>query len=517
MYSIDNDLFLRDCFSRLIEQRWAESEQQVLIIGFPQGADVNVLLKTCGQMAVLATFLVMTGCAATSTFTAYPHKIHPLITSMANRTPMDLSQCLASECKSKDLILYNMERGRYAQVIGNSDVSMADFKTSIEKIRENDEKALISASDIGANVAAAMVNDNAIPYEGEGYERVLLHHYQALNYLKKKDLEGAGVEVRRANAEQNDSLKRFENELEKSREEASEKRVSSNSTSRIETQYAQMDEVAGRVKNSFQNAYTFYMSGFVYELLQQPNDAYIDYKKALEIYPENRYLQKDVLRLAAKLEMGDDLVELKKRFSPGLPTKYIDEKGAGSGELLVLFEDGFVPQKQEIKISLPVNNGNLVTIAFPIYKDKWSAQVPLLILNNREVIGNTEPICDIRALAVKALKEKVPVIATRQIIRAIAKGVTAAQAKKNMGEFGQFAANIWNLVSENADLRSWLTLPANAQIMRTTLPVGSYKLTLQHPMAGAPTYSDVTISADGKTVLLVTRAGRQLYNSVTQF
>ena len=477
---------------------------------------MNVLLKTCRQAASLAVFLLAAGCASTSTFTAYPHKIQPLITSMSNRTLIDVSQCLLNECKSNDLILYNMERGRYAQVVGSSDVSMADFRTSIEKIRENDEKALISASAIGANVASTLVNDNAIPYEGEGYERVLLHHYQALNYLKKKDLEGAGVEVRRANAEQNESLKRFEKELEKSRDTAAEKNVNTNSVSRIDTQYAQMDEVAGRVKNSFQNAYTFYVSGFIYELLQQPNDAYIDYKKALEIYPDNRYLQKDVLRLAEKLEMREELDELKQRFTVE-NRRFIDESGAGSGELLVLFEDGFVPQKHEIKIPIPVGRGGLITIAFPIYQEKWSDQTPLRILNSNELIGSTEPICDVRALAVKALKEKAPVIATRQIIRAVAKGVTAAEAKKRMGELGQFASNIWNIISENADLRSWLTLPSNAQVLRTTLPAGSYRLALQHPMAAGVTYADVAINADGKTVLQVVRAGGQIYNTVTAF
>ncbi|MFA7402801.1 MAG: hypothetical protein WC007_02315 [Pelobacteraceae bacterium] len=477
---------------------------------------MSVIVKTFRRAAVLAAFLIMTGCAATSTFTAYPHKIQPLITSLTNRTPIDLSQCLSAECKSKDLILYNMERGRYAQIIGYSDVSMADFKASMEKIRENDEKALISASDVGANVAATLVNDNAIPYEGEGYERVLLHHYQALNYLKKKDIEGAGVEVRRANAEQNESLKRYEKELEKSREEASEKRINANSVSSIDRRYAQMDEVAGRVKNSFQNAYTFYLSGYIYELLEQPNDAYIDYKKALEIYPENRYLQKDVLRLAAKLDMREDLDELKQRFPVGRK-RFIDESSTDSGELLVLFEDGFVPQKHEIKIPIPINRSGLVTIAFPIYQEKWSDQVPLQILNNNELLGSTEPICDIRALAVKALTEKVPVIATRQIIRAVAKGVTSAEAKKKMGDLGQFAANIWNLVSENADLRSWLTLPANAQILRTKLPAGRYLLALQHPMAGGPAYADIEIAAYGKTVLQVIRTGGQIYSSATQF
>lgn len=477
---------------------------------------MNVLLGTCRQVAILAALLIMTGCAATSTFTAYPHKVQPLITSMSNRTPIDLSQCLLSECKSKDSILYSMERGRYAQVVGSSDISMSDFKASMDKIGENDEKALISASAIGANVASSLTNDNAIPYEGEGYERVLLHHYQAINYLKKKDLEGAGVEVRRANAEQNESLKRFEEELEKSREKASEKRVSSGSASQIDTRYAQMDEVAGKVKNSFQNAYTFYLSGFIYELLQQPNDAYIDYKKALEIYPENSYLQRDVLRLAEKLQMSDDLAELKTRFSIS-PKTFIDENGAGSGELLVLFEDGFVPQKHEIKIPIPISKSGIVSIAFPIYQVKWSAQIPLSILGNNELLGSTEPICDVRALAVKALKEKAPIIATRQIIRAVAKGVTGAAARKQMGELGQFASNIWNLVSESADLRSWLTLPANAQILRTTLPAGSYRLALQHPMALGVTYADVKINPDGKTVLQVVRTGGQIYNSVTQF
>ncbi|MGB9080768.1 MAG: hypothetical protein WCD00_05675, partial [Desulfuromonadaceae bacterium] len=279
---------------------------------------------------------------------------------------------------------------------------------------------------------------------------------------------------------------------------------------------AQMDEVAGKVKNSFQNAYTFYISGFIYELLQQPNDAYIDYKKALEIYPDNRYLQKDVLRLAEKLEMREELEELRQRF-PHDTQRFIDENGVGSGELLVLFEDGFVPQKHEIKIPIPISRGGLVTIAFPIYQEKWSDQTPLSILNNNELIGSTEPICDIRALAVKALKEKAPMIATRQIIRAVAKGVTTAEARKRMGELGQFASNVWNLISESADLRSWLTLPANAQILRTTLPAGSYRLALQHPMAAGATYADVTINADSKTVLQVVRAGGQIYNSVTRF
>ncbi len=484
-------------------------------MNFPIFQNVSLLLRTFRQVATMVVLLMLAGCAATSTFIAYPHKIQPLITSLSDRTPIDLSQCLLNECKSNDLILYTMERGRYAQIIGNSAASTSDFSASMAKIAENDAKALISASGIGANVAATLVNDNAIPYEGEGYERVLLHHYQALNYLNKKDIEGAGVEVRRANAEQEDSLKRFEKEVVNAQREATQKKVGG-SASRVVSQYAQMDEVAGKVKNSFQNAYTFYLSGFIYELLKQPNDAYIDYKKALEIYPENSYLQKDVLRLSTQLAMDDELLELKQRF-PIDTKQFVAKNSAGSGELLVLFEDGFAPQKHEMKIALSLYTGNLVTIAFPIYQEKWSSHVPLQVIGNNQFIGYTEPICDVRALAVKALKEQAPVIATRQIIRAVAKEATAAEAKKQMGDLGQFAANIWSLISENADLRSWLTLPSNAQILRTTIPAGRYKLALQHPMAGMPAYIHVTITAGGKSVLQVVRTGREIYSSVAQF
>ncbi|MDD2850380.1 MAG: hypothetical protein PHY09_00575 [Desulfuromonadaceae bacterium] len=474
---------------------------------------MSALLRLSRQLVLLTAILIVTGCAATSTFTPYPYKVEPLVSSMAHRSPLDLSKTLASERTGSDLILYNMEHGRYAQVIGAGDASMSDFSASMEKIRTNDEKALISATALGATVAATMVNDNAIPYEGEGYERVLLHHYQALNYLKKNDLEGAGVEVRRANAEQEEALSRFENELEQSREEASEKRVSSNSIARVNSQYAQMDEVAGKVKNSFQNAYTFYVSAVIYELLQQPNDAYIDYKKALEIYPENSYLLNDVLRLAAQLDMRDDLAELQQRFP--MHDRQVTT-GSGSGKLLVLFEDGFAPQKYEVKLPIPIGKAGLVSIAFPLYKERWSEPTPLRIFNNTAFVGSTETICDIRALAVKALTEKAPMIATRQIIRAVSKGVTSAQAKKNLGDLGQFAAIVWNLVSENADLRSWLTLPANAQIMKVSLPAGHHLLTLQHPL-GTPTSVEVDITGGGTAVLHVVRAGRQIYSSVTTF
>lgn len=463
-----------------------------------------------------AAVLVISGCSATTTFGSYPRKIAPLIADIRTRTPVDFSRTLANERTGNDRILYNMELARAAQIMDDPYTSMAAFDAAMEKIRENDRKAVISASDIGANVAATMVNDNAIPYEGEGYERVMLHHYQAVNFLRDGDLEGAGVEVRRANAEQEEALKRFAGEIEEARNESESRHLGVAATGDLDSRYAQLDEIAGTVKNSFQNAYTFYLSGFIYELLQQPGDAYIDYKKALEIYPENSYLQKDVIRLASSLGMQEDLDQLKARFKTE-PDTGIGEDNTGDGELLVIFEDGFVPRKSEIKIPLPVPRVGIVAIAFPFYSDRWNPPSSLAIIADDQLLGRTEPVCDFRALAVKALKEKVPVIATRQIIRAAAKGATTRQLEKDAGPLAGFFSMIWNIVSENADLRSWLTLPATAQILRTTLPADSHRLQLRFDGKTSPIYTDIDIEPAGKTILHVIRAGEQVYVSTTFF
>lgn len=454
--------------------------------------------------------LWLSGCASTTTFTAYPSKINPIINTVQAKSAIDFNQCLLSECQSNDAILYFMERGRFAQIQGNADVSMQDFAAAMEKIKQNDEKARVSLSNIGANVAATLVNDNAIPYEGSGYERVMLHHYQALNYLNKHDLEGAGVEVRRANAEQEDALKRHEGELEKAEKDAQAKKVDTQIKSpELSTAYAQMDEVAGKVKNSFQNAATFYLSGFIYEAMQQPNDAYIDYKKALEIYPDNTYLQKDVMRLAKDLNMSDDLESIRARFQ-------VDpaNMSAKDGDVLVLFEDGFAPQKQQVKVSLPVPNVGLLAIAFPIYREKWTPHAVLSVEKNGEPMGATEPICDFRALSVKALKEQVPVITTRQVIRLAAKAVATKEAKDKLGVLGQLGMSAWNGLSENADLRSWISLPADVQVLHMALPAGNHKLTLKQAGVPATASVDVNVAEGSRTIVHVIRTGQQFYASV---
>lgn len=475
-------------------------------------------LRGWKKLAVISLFMLLTGCSATTTFSSYPQKIAPLQEHLTRATPPDFLRLLKTERRSRDKILYNLEHGRLAQLFGRNDVSRADFAAAIDAIRNQDQRAVISVGQISANMASMATNDNAIPYSGEGYERVFLHHYQALNYLLRSDLTGAGVEFRWANTEQQDALSRHEQELLKAENEAQKNDVNDwNDNFEFQRRYAQLDEIAGRIKNSFQNAYSFYLSGLVYELQGEENDAYIDYKKALEIYPENTYLQQDVLRLAGRLQMNDDLAELAERFPSldnGHKLRSVDE--GAQGELILLYEEDFVPPREELKLAFFIPDG-AVTLSFPYYRGPWRTFQGLEILSAGQSLGKTELLCDVRALAVKSLQEKMPILLTRQVVRMASKILAQHAVREKLGSAGEFGMMLYSILSENADLRSWLTLPANAQILRVTLPAGRQRLRLQSAQSLSGTDLDVNIVDRGKTLVYAVKTGNQFHTNVAVF
>lgn len=426
------------------------------------------------SFSLLSAALLLGGCASSSMFTSYPSQIQPIKKEIEARQYKVAQTTLESHRDDADKILYMMERGRVSQLANDRKSSIEDFKQVIDAMEANEEKATISLSDTAAQGSALLTNDNAIPYAGEGYERVFVHQYQSMNYLFSKDLDAARVEVRRANLEQKLALDEHENELAAAEEKGREYAEGNKS---FMDAFSAMEAVAGKVKNSFQNAYTFYVSGLIYEILGKPNDAYIDYKKALEIFPDNIYVQKDVLRLAKQLSMTDDYQMYKKRYSVEATNPGKDE-----GELVVLFEHGFAPAKTET--SVPVFTGKQVQkVAFPIYALQWQNPSSLTVsIEGGKSVGETHPIVYVQAMAVKALQEKLPAMLTRQILRVVAKKEMAEQAGK-ASPWAKLGADIFNIVSENADRRSWLTLPNDAQILRSSLPQGEYQLNLNNGKA----------------------------------
>ncbi len=420
---------------------------------------------------ILCRFLLLlcislpTGCATTSLFVPYPVQLLPLREQMANKEYGQVREQLSRYTNGRDRLLYLLERGRVAQIARDYPASIRDFERAIAIFEQNEAKARITLTGGAAQTSALLTNDNALPYPGEPYERVFVHHFQALNYLFTGDREAALVEIRRANLEQKLALERHERELAEAEERDRERDLAP---------FSSLQRAAARVKNSFQNAYTFYLSALIYESAGELNDAYIDYRKAWEIHPDNRYLQNDLLRLARRLGFTEEYRQLRETLALGEPR----EPGPDEGELVILFEQGFVPYKSEVAIPLWVDTHVEQLIAFPTYRIAPHASPRLRIALAGHPLGDTQPIVEVQALAAKALEERLPAMMARQTLRFAAKRELSRTAGKKWGEHAELAMEILNLVTEQADRRSWLTLPENAQIFRHILPAGKQRLNI---------------------------------------
>tara|TARA_R110000751_G_scaffold73956_1_gene149708 strand:- start:60234 stop:61664 length:1431 start_codon:yes stop_codon:yes gene_type:complete len=397
-----------------------------------------------------------------------------------------------------------LEKARLHYLANDWTQSRKDFALASKALDEEASKAKIRLSSSVSNVAALVSSDNAIAYQVAPYEQTMLHSYQALNYLFLGQLESALVEVRRANLVQENALR--ENQQSLSKEQANFDKNA------LDQAYPSMSAMIGDIKNGFQNAYTFYLSALLYEAALQPNDAYIDYKRALEIYPNNRYLQQDVLRLAKQLQMTDDLSLFTTQYGSYQPSKINN-----AGELVVLLENGAINPKQEVNIHLPIYKGfnqpRLFSFALPVYKGSLTRYPPLQL----DVAGKTytsEQIVRLQSLASKQLQDQMPGLVTRQALRLIAKEQLRSSMSKQGGEIGNILAVIYNVSSEQADTRSWLTLPDEVQLLRLTLPAGKQQITLK--LGNKVELIEVDIQAKGISLLNMTTIGNFQGHKLTQ-
>lgn len=416
---------------------------------------------------VLLLPVLLGGCAASSVLSPYPAQASAYRAALDAGTPEAAVTRIGTKTKSADGMVYLLEKGRIAQLAGQHEASKADFDAALARFDQQGDKAIISASSYAASGASLLTNDNARPYEGRVYERVFVHQYQALNYLAAGDATGALVEVRRANQVQVDALAKKEGKVDAARAEAEGKGLDE---SRYDGYFSAMDMAAGRVKSGFQNAATFYLSGLIYEATGNTNDAFIDYRKALELVPDNPYLQKDVVRTGIKVGL-DDVKKLAKQIGNAVvgPKK-------GEGELVIYVEEGYVPVKQGV--SIPVwTTKTLNTVSFPLYSD---AAVPAPVYVQVDGMAlQTALLVDTRALAVRTLKDEVPAMIARAFLRLLTKQEMQRQVQQQDSTgLLSLITSVYSLVTDQPDLRSWLTLPGSGQILRLPLAAGTHRVSL---------------------------------------
>ncbi|MGF1756955.1 hypothetical protein L4D76_03190 [Photobacterium sagamiensis] len=392
-------------------------------------------------------------------------------------------------------ILDGMERGRVNFVAKQYPFSFASFKHADMAVKEQQRQATVQLSE-GFNQAGALfTNDNMITYQPADYELGFLHLYLALNYLQQKNLEGALVEVRRANQVQEAARKQREAELLRAEKEVKSNGINDN----IGSVLARYPD-AGKKLGAVQNGYLFYLSGVLYEADGDLNNAYIDYKRALAVAPDNLYIANTVLRVATVMNMTGDLKTLEARYGQ------YNKPASNKGRVIIFDEQGVVQARDGWRLPLWLydsrGDGVIYNLALPYYPTVTMPRIAPLKLENKTVKG--AQVADVNAMAKNSLNEELPVIVVRQALRVLAKNEVRKTAASNGNDVGNILANIFNTLTEQPDTRSWQSLPANVDVFHTDLAAGTHSLSWNGRQL------NVDIKAGRTTMVWVSRQGNQV-------
>ncbi len=373
-------------------------------------------------------------------------------------------------------LLYLLERGMILHYAGRYGESNNVFEEA-EILAED-----LYTKSVSKEVGAFLTSDNTIPYEGEKFERALIHYYRAFNYINLGLPDDALVECRKVSF----LLQRYLDESEESS--------------------AYSDD-----------AFMHYLAGILFEWQGEINDAFISYRKAEESYeryekeygiPHPSSLKSDLLRAASALRFEEEYNYYLEKYGDSYVKPATDEE---SGELILIHENGFAPIKDAIEIAFPIlkvdkpggdvwqYSGTLRSRAGRHYDDvdieymlrvsipRYESTRPRIAYVEAVASGlpgraparfSSEMVEDVEAIALRNFVEEEAKIFLRTIARGVAKYLAFKTAKKKGGDVGGILVNVFNFATENADTRSWLTLPNSFGMARMSLPPGKYDLHL---------------------------------------
>ena len=299
-----------------------------------------------------------------------------------------------------------------------------DFKMSNRALLAADQlvdfKDYISLSREGGSF---LLSEGLVQYKGDPFEKVLINAYLAINFLMLGDLEASAVEVRKLNQRLN--FLRDEGEPE-----------------------------------FVQSVFARYLGAMIWEEERNWDNAYIDYFKAHQIFPDFHYFKEDLVRAAYRARRREDLKKWQKKF----PDVKVDrKKWKTQGELVVIYQQGWIPRKR------PRPENPRFPKMFPVRTTTQFAGIN--IDNSRS--GQTKPLFSIGRVAMKTIEDEFASLVARRLVGIAAKAVVANQIGKQNKALGQLAWAAMN-AADQADTRQWSTLPETVQIYKVWLKPGTY-------------------------------------------
>ncbi len=382
---------------------------------------------------------------------------------------------LEKEKPGGDGLPYLMELGLVLRYLGDYEGSNQTFEQAEQLVEE------LWTKSISKEVLALVSSDETIPYDGEMWERVLIHYYRALNYIDLGQYDGALVEARKLNH-------------------------------RLSV-YVEAEDDPPTYRT---DAFGQYLTAMLYEADGELNDAWVSMRLADSAYahyesaygvPAPASLRRDLRRLAAVQGDVNDVERLAARYPDADP--YSTDEILSRGEIIVFWEEGFIPAKLQQEAVIPIFKDDdddksehlglaeslsyryhhprpyrkqdlayVIRFALPRFAPPVPGPPAFAELSVGGETVTTELAQDLEAIARRGLDDRMGGILLKSIVRALSKYAVSKAAKDAEGKVAGGLVNFLTAAMEKADTRSWLTLPRTIQVARLLVEPGVHDVEL---------------------------------------
>ncbi|HEX6930167.1 MAG TPA: hypothetical protein VF267_13000 [Gammaproteobacteria bacterium] len=400
-------------------------------------------LQPAGCIAAVAACLLLAGCVG------YGHALRNVDLALRQGRPADALATLEQlDGGSRNQVLYYINKGMLLRMNGDIAGSIAAFEAA---------KPLMTfqeATSISETAGQLALVESASSYQPRAFERLQLHVLQALNHLQAGHWDDARVEA------------------------------------------LQIDLLLRRLHDGEApdgaDAFARYLSGIIFEGMQEYDEALIAYRKALEAYDRNGTvagvpddLEQRLLLLTYRLGLGDEHAKYLERFgdAQGARAKALAE--TAGGELILVATSGLVARRYEVSsVQQDFTTGKFYRISLPALRRRAGSARRFVLMEGDREIGRSQAVENLSVAAARALEDELPGLIARAIARNVIKNRLANEAGEESAGM-EFLINFASVMLENADVRSWSTLPDTIHLLRVPLPEGTHRLAVEIEGGGA--------------------------------
>jgi hypothetical protein len=412
---------------------------------------------------VLVAFLAAS--CANNPLRSYKSETDRTITAL-DQNGLDLA---SQSLNNNDDVLYHLEYGSLLRMGIKYPQSESNFIAANAYV---DAWAASYHNGTWGNIAdtfqATLVNDNVLDYQIKDYEKVMMLTYRALNALNQGDWDGARIQIQRMyqleQLIQNYRDAQYAEMAQKSQElpqnMVSYDQFAANNEANYDFDSISTPQVLA-LKNSYQNAFSHYLAGFVFEALGEDSLSRPGYLKALQLNPADTMINQSISNLDKN-----------------------NKPGKNQTDLLLVEEIGHAPQIKSHNLNIPYfysingrNCANSISVSFPgLVPDRVNTFANTYAIDNQ----NPQPylFTNINLMAARYLHDDLPNIFIRNILRATRDMAAEQSACKNGSTLLNIAALGAGVILNRADERAWVMLPSQIYLSRVRVPRGKHTITV---------------------------------------